>query len=263
MDLSMLDDELKKLDEKDLLILEIIRDSAEPIGSWNLVNRLAEEQVETSSATIGRILNKLESLGYLQKEKFKGRIITEKGRHALLVSRQLKDMVAQQSKLHRFVDPKIIEDFLSVLEARRAVECGTARLAALRASPEEISYMDCLLSRQENLYKEQQWITEVDLDFHKTIAKASKNGILETMYNQLAILGQQSRAFEYIRKKIKAQYMTSHRRILDAIRAKDPDEAEKAMLAHIESLVSDVNKYWYICLHPEDNPDTDIENETN
>lgn len=239
---------LKELDEKEILILEMIKEASEPIGSWNIVNQMAEEKIETSSATIGRVLNKLESMGYLHKEKFRGRVITEKGLHAIKVNKQLKDMAVHQSTLYRFIDPKLLEDFLTVLEARRTIESGTARLAALRATGEEIALMDKTLSRQENKYKVHQWITEDDLVFHKAIAHAARNSILEAMYHQLAIFGQQSQAFEFIREKINATYMVSHRRILDAIIAGDPDEAQEAMLAHIESLIADVNKYWEICL---------------
>lgn len=238
----------EELDDKEILILELVRDSQEPIGSWYLVNRLAEEKIDTSSATIGRILNRLESLGYLQKEKYRGRTITDRGLRAIMYNKQLRDISTEQSKLNKFIDIRLLEDFLTVLEARRTVESGTARLAALRATNEEIASMDRILRRQEKKYAVEQWITEDDLAFHKTIAKASKNAILETMYNQLAILGQQSKSFEYIRKKINAEYMVSHRRILNAIRQSDPDEAEKAMVAHIENLVADVNKYWKTCL---------------
>ena len=240
----------KELEDKEILILEMIKDSTEPMGSWNIVNRMAEENIETSSATIGRILSKLESLGYLQKEKFRGRVITDKGLHAITINKQLKDIATQQNKLSKYTDPKLLEDFISVLEARRAIERETARLAALRATAEDIELMDRILSNQENKYKEHQWITEDDLDFHKTIARSSKNGILETMYNFLAIFGQQSRAFEYLREKIHAEYMVSHRRILNSIKAGNSQEAEAAMLDHIDSLVSDVNKYWEICLQP-------------
>lgn len=241
----------KELEEKEIQILEMIKESAEPLGSWNIVNRMAEESIDISSATIGRILNKLENMGYLQKEKFRGRIITDKGLHAIMFNKQLKDIATQQIKLNKFLDPQILEDFLSVLEARRTIERETARLAALRAAPDEIEHMDYVLSRQENKYRDHLWITEDDLDFHKSIARASKNGILETMYSFLAIFGQQSRAFEHLRTIINSEYMVSHRRILNAIRAGDPVEAEASMLDHIDSLITDVNKYWEICLSPE------------
>jgi len=241
----------RELDKIDLTILEMIRDASEPIGSWNIANRLAGENIDTSSATIGRILNKLESMGYLKKEKFRGRVITEKGLHAILVAKQFMSAEIHKNKLNRFIDVQLLEDFLTVLEARRSIERETARLAALRATPEEIQMMDDILSRQENKYKDHQWITEDDLAFHKAIAKASKNEILETMYSLLAIFGQQSRAFEYMRKKINAEYMVSHRRILNALRRGDSGEAEKAMLDHIDNLVSDVNKYWKKCLPTE------------
>ncbi|MDX9871013.1 MAG: FCD domain-containing protein [Clostridia bacterium] len=239
----------EELDEKEILVLEMVGDAQVPIGSWYLVNQLAEENIETSSATVGRVLNRLESLGYLQKEKFRGRIITDKGMDAIRYNKQLKDITSEQNKLNKYINPQVLEDFLVVLEARRTVERGTARLAALKATPEEISFLDGVLARQEQKHKEKQWITGDDLAFHKTIAKASKNTILETVYNQLAIFGQQSKSFEYIRTKIQAEYMVSHRRIADAIRQRDPDKAEAAMAAHIDSLVEDVNKYWQVCLY--------------
>lgn len=242
----------KELDDKEIQILEMIRDSKEPIGSWNIVNRMAEESIDISSATIGRILSKLESMGYLQKEKYRGRVITDKGLHAIMFNKQLKDIACQQTKLNKFLDPQMLEDFLTVLEARRTVERETARLAALRATSEEIEQMDRILSRQEGKYKEQLWITDDDIDFHRAIAKASKNGILETMYNFLSIFGQQSRAFESLRTIINAEYMVSHRRILNGIKAGDAQEAEKAMLDHIDSLITDVDKYWETCLSADD-----------
>ncbi|MFZ7102804.1 MAG: FCD domain-containing protein [Peptococcaceae bacterium] len=236
-----------ELDEREILILELMSNSEEPLGSWNLLNRLSEENIETSSATIGRILNKLENNGYLKKEKFKGRIITEKGRHAIVLNKQLKDMAFEQSKLSQYIDPKQLGDFLIVLDARRAIERETAKKAAIYSSPEDINQMEKILSLQEEKYKDHQWITDDDLAFHKLIAKASRNPILESMYSLLAIFGQQSRAFEYLRQKINAEYMVSHRRILNAIKKHDALEAETAMLAHIDNLVEDVQKYWKSC----------------
>lgn len=240
---------IKPLDEKELLILEMISEAADPIGSWQIVNRLADEHIETSSATIGRILNKLENLGYLQKEKYRGRVITEKGLRAIILNKQLKNMEFYQSNLNKYIDPKLLEDFLAVLEARRTVERGTARLAAQRVTENELAAMEEILQLQENSYREDKPITFHDLEFHKAIARASRNPILELMYYQLAIMGQQSQTFEYIRKKINSAYMVSHRRIFDALRRRDADEAEAAMLAHIDSLVEDVNKYWKTCLN--------------
>ncbi|MFZ5943557.1 MAG: FCD domain-containing protein [Bacillota bacterium] len=238
---------LDELDEREIIILELINNAEEPVGSWNLLNRLTEENIETSSATIGRILNKLENNGYLQKEKFKGRTITAKGKHAITFNKQLKDMAFQQSKLSQFIDPKRLGDFLIVLDARRAIERETAKKAAIYASSDEIEQMEKILSRQEAKYKEHQWITDDDLAFHKIIAKSSRNPILESMYSLLAIFGQQSRAFEHLRQEIHAEYMVSHRRILDAIISHNSGEAERAMLDHIDNLVEDVKKYWESC----------------
>ena len=232
------------LDERELLILKMMREAKEPMGSWSILETLAERGVETSSATIGRILRKLEKCGYLKKEKFRGRTITRKGINAIQINKKLNEMTFQQNKLIQFLDPHRLGDFLTVLEARRAIERETARKAALYATEEEINLMEEILKRQEAKYQEHQWITEEDLNFHKTIARASRNSILESMYSLLAIFGQQSTAFELLREKINAKYMVSHRNILNAIKQGNPDKAEEAMLAHIDNLMDDIKKFW-------------------
>jgi DNA-binding FadR family transcriptional regulator len=80
--------------------------------------------------------------------------------------------------------------------------------------------------------------------FHRNIAEASKNSVLSAVYGILAMLGQQTELFEYMRKSVGATYRTAHRSILEALRKHDPDEAERCMLAHVDGLMENVRKYW-------------------
>jgi GntR family transcriptional repressor for pyruvate dehydrogenase complex len=38
--------------------------------------------------------------------------------------------------------------------------------------------------------------------------------------------------------------VVGHGEIVKAIKLRDPDQAEQAMIKHIESLIQDVKKYW-------------------
>ena len=49
-----------ELEDRDFIVLESIRASHEPIGSWALVDSLEAKGHKVSSASIGRILYRLE-----------------------------------------------------------------------------------------------------------------------------------------------------------------------------------------------------------
>ncbi len=233
----------EELDEKELLILELIRNAPEPIGSWYIVNYLNKRNIQVSSATVGRVLNKLDGMGYLQKEKFRGRVLTAKGLQVIKYNKRLKDMVKEQHKITKLIDKKLLEDLLVVLEARRAVEGAAARMAAIRATPEDIATMEqCLNYRYQNA-TEKNWISGDNLVFHKSIAKAAKNNILESFFHQLAILTKQSKDLELLCQKTATDIPRYHESIMEAIKDHNPEAAEKAMAEHIESLIDDINAH--------------------
>ena len=118
------------LEEKEILILELIRSAPEPIGSWYIVNYLNEKGIRVSSATVGRVLNKLENQGYLQKEKFKGRVITEKGYQVIQYDHGLKQMADEQSKIVELIDHTQRSNLMNILNARLAIEPQLAAIAA-------------------------------------------------------------------------------------------------------------------------------------
>ncbi|MDK2836685.1 MAG: GntR family transcriptional regulator, transcriptional repressor for pyruvate dehydrogenase complex [Thermosediminibacterales bacterium] len=234
----------KNIDEKELLVLEIIRDSNEPVGSWVIADKLVEKGYSVSSATVGRILNKLEKMGYLEKEKFRGRVITKKGEEAIKTTNVINKIEFHKKKLEKYINTKVLEDFLMILEARKSIERTTARLAAENITQEEIAELERILETQENNYRMHKSISQNDLDFHKAIARASRDKVLETLYHIISLSGQQSEIFEYLREKVGAPYMVSHRKILEALKKGDPDESEKSMIEHIENLIKDVRTYW-------------------
>lgn len=232
------------LDEKELLVLECIASSKGPIGSWFLVEKLEEHHVYMSSATIGRILNRLEKLGYVEKESVKGRVITTKGLDAIQKFNAIKSINYHKNELDNLIDFNILENYMMVLEARKAIEGVTARLAAQNITHSEIEHMEEILQKQIEKVQKKESIAEDDINFHKAIAKASRNKVLESIYGILSSLGQQSNLFEYIRSKVTASYSTTHVEIFNAIKNHNEDEAEKCMINHIDNLIKDICTYW-------------------
>ncbi|MEW9123160.1 MAG: FCD domain-containing protein [Thermotaleaceae bacterium] len=232
------------LDEKEITVLEYVASSGGPVGSWFLVEKLEERNIRISSATIGRILNHLEKLGYLEKEKFKGRIITRKGIEALEKAKTIEKINYHKNELDKMISTKVLEDYIMVLQARKAIERETARLAAQNITEHEIRHIEEILCRQEARYHRKESIAEEDVSFHKAIAKASRNAVLESLYSIISTYGQQSRLFEHIRAQVRSPYMVSHRDIFYAISNHDEETAEKCMVQHMENLIKDVTMYW-------------------
>lgn len=234
---------MQALDEKDLAVLECLAESSVALGSWNLVELLEKRGIEVSSATIGRVLRRLENRNYVRKVSNAGRSITEEGRTAITQTRSMNSINEHQEKLKEVITACTLENYIVVLQARRAVERENARLAAINITDAELSHLDEVLRMQEEYRRQNKSVAQIDVEFHKGIAHASRNQVLESMYHMLFAYGQQSPLFEQIRKKRRA-VSTAHIGILEALHEHDPGKAERRMVRHIDELARDVATYW-------------------
>lgn len=238
--------ELPSFTENEIATLTCLNEEKEPLGSWYLANRLKGNGIDVSSATIGRVLSRLEYMGYVEKSSNSGRIITNKGITALSEN-ILSNIIKRHSKtLEKTIATNVLEDFMLILQARKAIERETAGLAAQNATKAELDAMQLMIEEQEGKHARGESIAHIDIEFHQAIARASRNKVLETLYIMLFSYGQQTEIFEYMRKQVNSVYMISHRQILEAIRARNPEAAEVCMVAHMKSLMEDVSKFWDI-----------------
>lgn len=230
--------------DRELLLLDIIKRSQEPVGSGYLVAMLEDKGINISQATVGRLLYNLERYGYVKKLQNKGRVITEDGDKAIKEAVTAKEINAHKERLDELLNSKILHNFLMILDARKAIEGATVRLAAKNITEEELQKVEKLLKKKEEYYRKKIKNSSVDIEFHSTIAKASRNEVLELLYHIISRMGQQSDLFEDMRNKAGGTYITSHSDIVDALKAHDPEKAEKSLIDHIELLKKDVKKYW-------------------
>lgn len=232
------------IDQKELMVLECISSSETPLGSWYLVEELEKRGIKISSATIGRILVRLEKFGYLEKVGVKGRKITKKGLETIAEAQTIKKINYHKQRLDKMITTEVLENFIMVLEARKAIERETARLAAQNITKKEIETLEAIIERQEGNYSKGISIAQDDIDFHRTIAKASRNVVFEALYNIISTYNQQSELFEKIRRQVKSPYNVSHRKIFQALKNHDDVAAEKFMLEHMQNLIKDVSTFW-------------------
>lgn len=232
------------MNNRELTILEIVAKVTEPIGSWYIVNEFEETGITISSATIGRLLNQLEKKGYLEKHGIKGRTITKQGKEKIKSEYENLKLEEHKKTLDNLINSKVLHKFLMVLEARKAIERTTARLAAEHISNEELDRLKINIEKQQSDYKDNNSIAQDDIDFHKTIALASRNEALYSLYMMLSLMGQQSELFEELRKRVNRHYMSSHKEIYEALEEHSPEKAELYIVRHLDQLALDVNTYW-------------------
>jgi len=237
-------------------ILEIINESTNPVGSWYLVNAFKERGIEVSSATVGRELNQLEMLGYVEKHGFKGRLITPLGRQVIEAANTSLELDYYKNSLDELINSDVLENFLMVLEARLAIERQTARLAAQRITDAELDVLRTCLENQQEHSRDHQSIAADDIAFHSGIARASKNKALFSLYMMLSSMGQQSELFEQLRFRVGDNYSNYHQSIFEALEQRDPEKAEQSMMRHIGKLTHDVNQYWHEYKRNRDGSDT-------
>jgi DNA-binding FadR family transcriptional regulator len=132
---------------------------------------------------------------------------------------------------------------LEVHEARMALEPVLARLAALRATGDEVARMRELVARiaqAEDDDARELW----DEALHRTIGRAAGNALLLETLTAIASF-RRDEGWRSLRERARShrtdqQYAAQHAAIVDAIAARDPEAAEAAMRAHIRALAENI-----------------------
>lgn len=147
----------------------------------------------------------------------------------LEAARPRKRSVNQQASLSDLVSNT---NPIEVVELRMMIEPPLARLAALRATPNQIS----------NLQKAAIAISNGDpnapseIDLHRMIASASGNTLADEFYGMLRKIEADARLNAQFKHERSRQDFAEHKAIIDAIAARDGEGAEKAMRSHLESV---------------------------
>lgn len=118
-------------------------------------------------------------------------------------------------------------------DARLFLECGTARMAAERATEEQIARLRLAVAQQRAAADNFKLFVERDMAFHREIAGISGNPIFTAIVEALFRW-----AGEYYQSMVRAPgaealTLAEHARIVDAIEAHDPHAAAEAMHAHL------------------------------
>jgi GntR family transcriptional regulator, transcriptional repressor for pyruvate dehydrogenase complex len=129
-----------------------------------------------------------------------------------------------------------------LLDVRKLLEPGLAARAAVHASDEQIATMENILSRQRAKALRGESTVEEDSEFHYVIALAARNGVVVKLLDMLMDLLRETRSRSLQVEGRLARSLAGHRRVLEAIKGRDPAAAERAVRRHLEEIESIVLK---------------------
>ena len=120
-------------------------------------------------------------------------------------------------------------------EARRILEVGAAGLAAERATPDQIATMAEEVASLFAAMADPQVFLVHDINFHRAVAAASGNPIVASLVEMVSALYYERRRDTAARASDRDMRDAAemHRRIYQAIRSHDADEARRAMQTHL------------------------------
>jgi DNA-binding GntR family transcriptional regulator len=130
------------------------------------------------------------------------------------------------------VDPSL--ELTDIYYIREAIEGCAARLAALRATDEEIArILDLAQASRDADPADVETRAQLNLDFHLAITTAARAPRLERLVSDYRELFASPRSLQRYTPSETRTVIDDHGRIAEAIRDRDPDAAEKAIRDHL------------------------------
>ena len=145
------------------------------------------------------------------------------------------DVIAWQAKAG--LTPEFLRD---LQDLRRVVEPAAMRLAAERATPEDIAVLEVAFAGMKRAVEEGGDYVTHDLRFHQGLLRASRNRMLVQMSKALAALLRTSFEISMRHQDGPMNSLPLHREVLDAVIAHNPDRAEKAICKLIDGARNDI-----------------------
>ncbi|WP_416911976.1 FadR/GntR family transcriptional regulator [Paracoccus sp. (in: a-proteobacteria)] len=121
-------------------------------------------------------------------------------------------------------------------DARALIEGDVARRAALAMSDTAIDALQRLLDEQPGTISDPKAFRVADLRFHEAIWAGCGNAFLKRIGESLNSLGLEFRRRASENPKVLEQSLKDHRRLFEAIRARDPSGAALAAEQHMQNV---------------------------
>lgn len=135
------------------------------------------------------------------------------------------------------VTPLALDDVLDMFEAREAIECGVAYIAATRATDADLVTLRRLVATVDEARvteNPEQFLLD-DHAVHTFLVHLIRNPLLQDAADLLLLHSLRFWRLYWTSRPPKQEAMLSHQGLLDALESKNPLAAELAMREHLQS----------------------------
>lgn len=181
------------------------------------------ERLGVGRSTLRDAYKALESTGFITRVKHVGTVVNG---------------YSDISKASPLKTSLMMSDFAELMEFRVMIEAELARLAAQRATEENLQRIQDCLEQMRLSTGDISRLTQYDTAFHMEIARACGNRILESTMENAKEIFQEGvyEAFQVDTAANVREALSYHSRILEAIRARDSEAAYSLMRQHLKSV---------------------------
>lgn len=125
--------------------------------------------------------------------------------------------------------------FIDLLAVREGIEPVAAAQAARFRTPEDVADIRRILRESEAALKDLGRFSELNIDWHTAVVKASKNPLFLSIMTSISPALYSATSREEFDMTVRSTVLHSHARISDAIEAGDQDAARRRMMRHVSS----------------------------
>ncbi len=204
-------------------IRELMLDGTFPSGEPLPSERHLAERFGVSRGSIRDALRTLETIGLVETRHGQGTFPLE-----LSVDRLVAPLASVMSYRADLQD--------ELLDVRRMFEPAVARVAALRATEEDLADLQRILDAQRQKLKAGQPAISEDTAFHAILARATRNRVIMSIMATLNDLLVESRTNSLLQKGRPGRSMDGHEAVVAALRRRDAEGASQAMYNHIDQI---------------------------
>ncbi|MDX8030186.1 FCD domain-containing protein [Lentzea sp. BCCO 10_0856] len=188
------------------------------------------EELDVSLTALREALKVLSAKGMIDARQKRGTFVQPRSSWNLLDT----DVMRWQTQSD--TDPGLFDE---LTEMRVIVEPAAARLAAERASEADIEALGGALERMASA-RDLAATVRADLEFHRLLMAGTHNAFL-TQVERIIAIGLAERD-KLVHGSVDDDPVPSHRAVLDAIAARDPEAAYEAMRALVDKSGADLNR---------------------
>lgn len=163
--------------------------------------------------------------------------------HMALERLAIEGMVEVVPRKGVIVRPISVDEIRSIVEARLLNEPAAARLAAVRATGEELERLQMIVEQARATPPHNtEILMELDRQLHATLADATRNRVLGQILNTLHERSLRHWFVSLSDTRHEEKVADEHEDIVAAIASRDPDRAEQAMRDHIDSFSAVISR---------------------